>query len=161
MGKYRGRHYDPNYAERHGLIKREEVPSTASRIKERFAKKIEHYKQRNTPERRRERITNMALEAREEELKTKIYRSKQARGGSTIQKIITGGGYQTSSRRSSGGRTRKAMRSSRPPSIRDNYQPYQGMDDLFGTGNSQITRMTKQKSSMNINPHKDMDALFS
>lgn len=137
MHRNNHKRYDPDaYAQRHGLQKREESRGLGSSIKRHLANKIQRYKERNTPARRQERIAGLKLKAQEEEYKSRIYRAKAVRGGSTLGKIIHGGTPQRSYQSRRGNRTRIISQQSQP-------HQYAGMNDLFGiTGQQPAARRT-------------------
>jgi len=136
--------YDPNrYARKHGLEKREESKGIGSKIKEHFSEKIEHYKQRNTPARRKERITNMALEAKEEHYKTVISKEKSARRSSALSGL-TGFGISDSPARQSTRSSRSAARRTRPARPPRLEQQGSGLNDMFGLGNSNGARRSSR-----------------
>lgn len=99
-------------------------------MKEGFLSK---FRNRNSPERRKERILNLELEAKEESLKTNIHKSKEARGGSGWGKMFVG---ESSPTRSSKRSSRKSYH------VPDAYQGLSqgdmgssvGLNEMFGTG---------------------------
>lgn len=109
------------------------------------------FKNRNSPERRKERISNLELEAKEESLKTNIHKSKQARGGSGMGNMFFGDAPKSSSR-SSGKRRSKGY-----GHVPDAYQGMSqsdmsssvGLNEMFGTGSQ------TKKSSRRSQPKSD------
>lgn len=109
-----------------------------------FSRKISNYRNRNSPENRSKRISEMRLVAQEENLKTQIHLAKEKRGGGILTKIVTAG-QSRSTGRSSG---RRSSRSSswNPGGNVGHSDVGMGLNDLFGTGSGNTSQRSSKKN---------------
>lgn len=164
MGRYRGKHYNPNHnANRGGPSRyqkyvprqaRQQGPPTSqkprgvlNRLREGLENRAHEYKERNSPENRKRRIADLALQAKEERIKTDIYKTKKVRSQGrldALSRLSGGGGGRRSGRRSGtgvrdlgfGGMGNMGM------DARQTSSNWGGMNDLLG-----IPRQKKGKRS--------------
>ena len=176
MRKYGHNHHADRaerYMKEHGLERKENSTTSAralasrgakrigSAIKARYEKAQEQRAYRKSPAGRREKIQNLAFEAKEEQLKTSIAKSKGARrasvwGGSQPATRVT----KYSSNRPA--RQQQSMGFGGMDSLFSSggmgqTHAYNGMNDLLGTGNSMMKPKRKMKQPKQ---YSGMDSLF-